>query len=170
MNLDLRFPKLDDALVERLIPLAEELDDLASSGADCAHKIDQFNALAGTAFRDPNAFHYSGACSSRAFVRDALATTLVTEYSGLSDQDLLHLIGAIQQGDCADEASFCVQVLELNLPGAPISDLLFYPNEVVGLSCGALSADASPLDILRAARSPAPAEPIPQRESPGPAC
>ncbi len=160
MSLDLPFPKLDQALIERLVPLAEELDDLASSGADCSLKVKHFNALAGTDIRDTIAFHFSGACSSRAFVRDALAATHVREYVGLTDDVLLGIIRALQQGDRAEDASFWIRVLELNLPGAPLSNLLFYPDQVPGHAHANLPDDPSPADVLRAARSLLAAQPI----------
>lgn len=146
------FPKLDEALIERLIPLAEELDDLSSSGADCSQEIDRFNLIGGTAIRDSIAFHFSGSCSSRAFVRDALATTHLSKYSGLADDALISIIGLIQQGEHPEEVAFWLQVLDLNLPGAAVFDLLFFPSNVPSLAAH-LSEDPTPLEILRAARA-----------------
>ena len=159
----LTYPAIDENLMTMLVPLANELDDLVVCGEDCHRERDHFNALAGTSIDDPVVFHFTGACSAEEFVRGELARRHIGEYAGLDDEDLLDLLRSIREGTRAEDLSFWVEVLELNLPHAPISDLLFYPGDALqslGITDGKRS-DLSPEDILRIARSIPPPESIP---------
>ena len=155
MNRPIAYPTVDDDLVARLVPLAEELDELASSRVDCTRQRDEFNALAGTCIENPFDFHFSGACRARDFVRDQLARRHIGEFVGLDDADMLVLLRAICAAERIDELPFWLEVLEMNLPDAPLSDLIFYPDialEALGRSD--IKADSlAPEDILRIARS-----------------
>jgi hypothetical protein len=128
---------------------------LASAGLPCDRERDAFNVLAGTSIQDTIFFHFSGACTAEAFVRDLLAREHVRDFVGLDEEDILELLRSISTGARADEVSFWLEVLELNLPEAPISDLIFHPNDALralglgDVKDGNLAAE----DILRIARS-----------------
>lgn len=159
----LKYPPIDENLVTMLVPLANELDDLVVRGEDCRRERDHFNALAGTSIDDPFVFHFSGACSAEEFVRGELARRHIGEYAGLDDEDLLDLLRSMREGTRSEDLSFWVEVLELNVPHAPISDLLFHPDDALQ-SLGITDfngCDLSPEDILRIARSIPPPESIP---------
>lgn len=162
MSRRLSYPKLDETLVAKLVPLADELDDIGSSGRDDPGKRAEFNALAGTSLDDPLDFHFSGACSAELFVRDVLARQHVDEFSGLADEELLVLIREISAGERADEGTFWLAVLDLNLPGSVVSDLIFWPDQalarlgITDVAPDSLSAE----DTLRISRSVAAAPPI----------
>jgi hypothetical protein len=151
----LNYPTLDPHLVSRLLPLAERLNDLAESGAECSIERAEFNTLAGTTIDEPLVFHFAGTCSAETFVRGMLARGHVRDFVGLSDAQLHDVVGGVLRGDRPTEVEFWLEVLELNLPGAPISDLLFYPQEALA-SLGVDSQTELTIEnILRLARASA---------------
>ena len=162
MRRPLTYPQLDENLVAVLVPLARELDGLVSAGSACTRERDEFNALAGTSIDEPLVFHFSGACTAEDFVRDLLARKHVRDFAGLDDDDILDLLRSINIGARSDKFPFWLEVLELNLPGAPISDLVFYPERTLkafGIA-DVQSGELAPEDILRLARSILPRAPV----------
>jgi hypothetical protein len=160
MSSRLIYPEPEPALVARLVPLAERLNDLAEAAADCSRELTEFNAIAGTKIDQPFEFHFAGTCTAQAFVRDQLARKHVQNFRALHDDDLLELLATIQAGERSDEASFWLEVLELNLPRAPISDLIFYPADALTSLGIEGDTELTPGAILRIARAAAARAPI----------
>ncbi|HEX2874932.1 MAG TPA: hypothetical protein VHP33_26960 [Polyangiaceae bacterium] len=153
MSPRLIYPEPEPALVARLVPLAERLNELAEVAADCSLELAEFNAIAGTTIDQPFEFHFAGTCTAQAFVRDQLARKHVQEFRALQDDDLLELLGTIQTGARPHEAPFWLEVLELNLPQAPVSDLIFYPADALASLGIDGDTELEPDAILRIARA-----------------
>jgi hypothetical protein len=119
-------PVLDPALVAALVALADDLDSVSEGGRDDESARARFNELAGTEL-SIDMFHFSGACSAQAFVRDILVLRAVPQLE-LTDEELEAIVELVCAHECElHEHTFWLRLLELACPDACVSDLIYYP-------------------------------------------
>lgn len=108
--------------------LSQQIEHGLEDRADVSELLDRWNARAGRAYQ-PSDFHYHGAIDRDTFVGEML----LGEPAFVPDLTYaeLHEVLRSAVGNELSEAvaSYYLNWLEANLPGANVSDLLYWPNQ-----------------------------------------
>lgn len=141
-------PKFNMATVRRLTKRAAAID-----GARPGHWEDElaaFNAEANTRFTFEDFQGISGSQDHATWVRSVLSGASLRPLADVRREELVELVRRVGSADYAvHETEFWLRVLEVNLPNAPISDLIFWPDEALGTEAD--SDDLSPERIIELA-------------------
>lgn len=111
--------------------LSRQIEYAIEDRADFSDLLARWTARAGGAYQ-PSDFHYHGAIDRDTFVGEMLLgePALVPD---LSYDELREVLRSVAEGELSEAvSSYFVWWLEANLPGANVSDLLYWPNEWFG--------------------------------------
>lgn len=129
MNLrpELCSPLLDEALVARLCWLAENLDGRRND-AQSALWLNEFNGKANTQLDWFDFQEIYGGMNHSEWVKMVLSAPHQKLVPDVSRDELIEIVRRISVGEGAEsDTHFYVGLLQANLPGVQISDLIFYP-------------------------------------------
>lgn len=131
----LRPAKVDAGDLARFVALAAEIESCAAAHDDEAKLqtlLDEWNERAYRPYAPGEFTSYQGATSTEQFARAALATP-VGYVDDLSFEEACGAMAAVAQAKLSDaETGAVLDALELNFPGANVSDLVFWPNAWFG--------------------------------------
>jgi hypothetical protein len=152
MNLrpELLFPPLDEARVARLARLAARID--GAHPGQWEEDLEEFNRGAGTnlAFADFQGVY--GGQDHDTWVRSVLAEPFQKPIADITRDEFLELIRRVSAALGKEhEIAFWLGLLEANLPGRRISDLIFWPGDYFG--DGDNSRELTPEQILDIAQA-----------------
>lgn len=138
------FPTLDEAKVNRLAELADELDGAAPG--QCDDELQEFNDLAGTQIPLAEFQGIYGGMSHASWVRNVLCEPFVDATTRPTNDEALEIINRLTSGTREEwEQFFWIRVLERHLDPR-VSDLIYWPGEYFG--DGDNSREMSPQEIL----------------------
>jgi hypothetical protein len=146
MRNEVRVPTLDPGLLAEAEALAEEIYQRHEDGDDYEEPLARLSDLAQVPLRTIDASGAFGSIASRSWARDLLLGRHPCP-SDLSDAELVELIRAVC--DCQGEdwqTSWWLRCIEASTGCAEVSDLIFYPQDVLGRD------DLTPEEILAEAR------------------
>lgn len=149
MRLDLLEPVKDQAKLQRLLPLAEEILRLHEAGRGYKEELRTLSRTAGRIVGEPDVLAAFGSGDAEGFAR-RLAIDWNALPTDLTEQEMLELLEAI----CAARGhqvliDYWVRCLEVNTGDAMISDLIFWPNEYFGAAYD--ERDLEPAEMLAVA-------------------
>jgi hypothetical protein len=114
--------------VREYTELSAQIEDGLECGESVSDLLARWNARAGSAYQ-PSDFNYHGAISSETFVARMLLGTpaLVPD---LTYPELREVLRSMLDGELSEAVeSYYLCWLGANLPGANVSDLIYWPNE-----------------------------------------
>ncbi len=135
-------PPASEADIARMSELCDLIEDTGDEAA-----LAEWNAKAGRRYVVREFKTYYGAVSKRTFVEDALspAPHLIDD---LRFDEAVEVVPAITQVTISEaQMSFALAMLEHNLPGANLSDLVYWPDQWFG-DATKLHIDLSPEHIV----------------------
>jgi hypothetical protein len=141
-------PKLDNATVRRLAKWAAAIDGARPSQWE--DELAAFNAEANTGLTFEDFQGIAGGQDHATWVKSVLSGASLRPLPDITREELIELVRRIGLADSKEhETDFWLRVLEVNLPNVPISDLIFWPDEVPGVDAG--SDELSPERIVELA-------------------
>ena len=124
-------PTLDPAKVARLSRLAAEID--GGRIKDCANKLAAFNAEAEVNLSFDMFQGIYGGQDHATWVRSILSKPWVRHIPDITSEELAELVERVSSASGTEaEINFWVALLEANLPGSRICNLIFWPGEYFG--------------------------------------
>ena len=141
-------PKLDKATVRRLAKWAAAID--GARPGQWEDDLSAFNAEANTRFKFEDFQGIAGGQDHATWVKSVLAEASLRPLPDITREELVELVRRVGSAEYKEhETDFWLRVLEVNLPDAPISDLIFWPDEALGADAG--SDELSPEQIVELA-------------------
>ncbi|QDU11059.1 hypothetical protein [Gimesia aquarii] len=124
-------PHLDEALVQRLAELANELD--GADEHDAKPLLEEFNELAGTSIPFAEFQGIYGAEDHIDYVRRVLTDKLTNADSSLTRDDLTEMFKRVCENPTDDAyLQFMFSTIKKTFGDHQISDLVFWPGEYFG--------------------------------------
>lgn len=140
--------RLSDAEVAQFIVLCNEIEEGVQSGADVSAALARWNRRSGRIYTPSEFTTYYGATTTETFVRTALLTIDARMVDDLTYPELEDVLSEVLSGRLSEaDGDFYIAWLAANLPGASLTDLIFYPDVWFGYGTEALH-DLSPREIL----------------------
>lgn len=138
-------PELDPQRVEHLTALVSSID--GGDRHEVAPLLDEFNRLASTSFEFHQLQGILGSQDHDTWVRVVLASPAVQLLPDITEPELVELARRVMDAEGSEHAiQFWLELLERNLPGCKISDLIFWPDAYC--SGGYASDDLTPEQII----------------------
>ena len=124
----LRPPPVSDAELREYMALCDEIETGLEFREDVPEQLARWNRRMGREFR-PSDFRYHGATDRETFVREALmgSPALVADLTYPELRAVLEEVSTARLTEA--EQGYYLDWLEANLPGANVSDLIYWPNE-----------------------------------------
>jgi hypothetical protein len=123
-----RLPPISDAELREYMDLSAEIEDGLEFGDDVADLLARWNRRMGREY-EPAEFRYHGATDRSTFVTGALTGT-PARVADLTYLELRAVLDEVLSARLSEaEGTYFVFWLEANLPGANVSDLIYWPNE-----------------------------------------
>jgi hypothetical protein len=147
--------RLDKATVRRLAQRAAAID--GARPGQWEDELAAFNAEAKTRFTFEDFQGIAGGQDHAVWVKSVLSSRRLRPLPDITRDELVELVrrvGSVENKE--HETDFWLRVLEVNLPNAPISDLIFYPDEVLGAEAGAEEMSPEQIVDLALTRWPPP--------------
>lgn len=118
----------------RFSALCDDIEAAVLAHEDVTEKLAVWNARAGTTYRPQDFTAYYGAVDTETFVRSALKGP-ARHLEDFSHEEAVGGVKAILSGLGESDNDFALALLECNLPGGGIVDLIYNPDAWFGLKC-----------------------------------